>query len=76
MAGLRFTNPIGLAAGLDKNAVAVSGFSRLGFGHIEVGTVTPRAQPGNPKPRVFRLERDRGLINRFGFNNDGNDGLL
>ena len=76
MAGLRFANPIGLAAGLDKNAVAVSGFSRLGFGHIEVGTVTPRAQPGNPKPRVFRLERDRGLINRFGFNNDGIDALV
>ena len=65
-----------MAAGLDKNAVAVSGFSRLGFGHIEVGTVTPRAQPGNPKPRVFRLERDRGLINRFGFNNDGIDALV
>src|SRR6056300_740851 len=76
VAGLRFANPIGLAAGLDKNAVAVSGFSRLGFGHIEVGTVTPRAQPGNPKPRVFRLERDRGLINRFGFNNDGIDALV
>ena len=76
VAGLRFANPIGLAAGLDKNGVAVSGFSRLGFGHIEVGTVTPRAQPGNPKPRVFRLERDRGLINRFGFNNDGIDALV
>ena len=76
VAGLRFANPIGLAAGLDKNAVAVSGFSRLGFGHVEVGTVTPRAQPGNPKPRVFRLERDRGLINRFGFNNDGIDALV
>jgi len=76
VAGLRFDNPIGLAAGLDKNAVAVSGFSRLGFGHIEVGTVTPRAQPGNPKPRVFRLEHDHGLINRFGFNNDGIDALV
>lgn len=76
VAGLQFANPVGLAAGLDKNAEAVSGFSRLGFGHIEVGTVTPQPQPGNPKPRVFRLTQDQGLINRFGFNNDGVDALV
>lgn len=76
IAGLRFKNSIGLAAGLDKDGVAVSGFSRLGFGHLEVGTVTPRPQPGNPKPRVFRLEEDAGLINRFGFNNHGVDALV
>ena len=74
--GLQFKNAIGLAAGLDKNGVAISGFSRLGFGHIEVGTVTPRPQPGNPKPRVFRLTEDAGLINRFGFNNLGIDALV
>lgn len=76
IAGLQFKNSIGLAAGLDKDGVAVSGFSRLGFGHLEVGTVTPRPQPGNPKPRVFRLEEDSGLINRFGFNNHGVDALV
>ena len=76
IAGLKFKNTIGLAAGLDKNGVAISGFSRLGFGHIEVGTVTPRPQPGNPKPRVFRLTEDIGLINRFGFNNLGIDALV
>ena len=76
IAGLKFNNPIGLAAGLDKNGEAVSGFSRLGFGHIEVGTVTPRPQPGNPRPRVFRLEEDSGLINRFGFNNLGIDAMV
>ena len=76
IAGLQFKNSIGLAAGLDKDGVAVSGFSRLGFGHLEVGTVTPRPQPGNPKPRVFRLEEDAGLINRFGFNNHGVDALV
>ena len=76
IAGLQFKNAIGLAAGLDKNGVAISGFSRLGFGHIEVGTVTPRPQPGNPKPRVFRLTEDAGLINRFGFNNLGIDALV
>lgn len=76
IAGLHFNNAIGLAAGLDKNGVAISGFSRLGFGHIEVGTVTPRPQPGNPKPRVFRLTEDTGLINRFGFNNLGIDALV
>ena len=76
IAGLKFDNPIGLAAGLDKNGEAVSGFSRLGFGHIEVGTVTPRPQPGNPRPRVFRLQEDSGLINRFGFNNLGIDAMV
>lgn len=74
--GLHFANPIGLAAGLDKNADAVSGLSQFGFGHIEVGTVTPRAQLGNPKPRLFRLIEDRALINRFGFNNDGVDAMV
>jgi dihydroorotate dehydrogenase len=76
IAGLQFANPVGLAAGLDKNAEAVSGLSRLGFGHIEVGTVTPQPQPGNDKPRVFRLTNDLGLINRFGFNNDGVNALV
>lgn len=74
--GLHFANPIGLAAGLDKNAEAVAGLSHLGFGHIEVGTVTPRPQPGNPKPRLFRLADDQALINRFGFNNDGVDAVV
>jgi dihydroorotate dehydrogenase len=69
--GLRFANPIGLAAGLDKNAVALHGWAGLGFGHVEVGTVTRRPQPGNPRPRVFRLPADRALINRMGFPNDG-----
>lgn len=76
IAGLEFANPVGLAAGLDKNAEAVSGLSQLGFGHIEVGTVTPQPQPGNPKPRIFRLKQDRALINRFGFNNLGIDALV
>lgn len=69
--GLPFANPIGLAAGLDKNAEAIPGFSAMGFGFLEVGTVTPRPQPGNEKPRVFRLPEDRALINRMGFNNIG-----
>jgi dihydroorotate dehydrogenase len=69
--GLRFANPIGLAAGLDKNGLALNGWAALGFGHVEVGTVTPRAQAGNPRPRVFRLPADRALINRMGFSNDG-----
>ena len=71
--GLRFTNPIGLAAGFDKDAVAIKGLARLGFGFIETGTVTPRPQPGNPRPRIFRLEADRAIINRLGFNNGGID---
>ncbi|MGE4048682.1 MAG: quinone-dependent dihydroorotate dehydrogenase [Acetobacteraceae bacterium] len=69
--GLRFANPIGLAAGFDKNAVVVPGLMRLGFGFVETGTVTPRPQKGNPRPRLFRLEPDQAVINRMGFNNDG-----
>lgn len=69
--GLSFANRIGLAAGLDKDAVAVAGLARLGFGFLEVGTVTPRPQPGNPKPRLFRLRQDEALINRMGFNGAG-----
>ena len=70
---LEFPNPLGMAAGFDKNGVAVSGLAGLGFGHIEVGTVTPQPQPGNPKPRVFRLVGEGGLINRLGFPNVGAD---
>jgi dihydroorotate dehydrogenase len=69
--GLRFPNPIGLAAGLDKNAAAIPAWQALGFGAIEVGTVTALPQPGNPRPRLFRLPRDGAIINRMGFNNDG-----
>lgn len=69
--GLTFSNPVGLAAGFDKNGEAVDTLSALGFGFIEVGTVTSEAQPGNPKPRIFRLPKDRALINRLGFNNCG-----
>jgi len=69
--GLSFESPVGLAAGFDKNAVAIRGFHTLGFGHVEVGTVTPLSQPGNPRPRLFRLPADNALINRMGFNNDG-----
>ena len=73
LAGLDLPNPVGLAAGLDKNAEALSGLSRLGFGFVECGSVTPLPQPGNPKPRLFRLSEDRGIINRMGFNNAGLD---
>lgn len=69
--GLEFANPIGMAAGFDKNAVAVGALAALGFGFVEVGTVTHHAQPGNPKPRMFRLPADNALINRLGFNNEG-----
>ena len=69
--GKEFTNPIGLAAGFDKSAEAYNSLLKLGFGFVEVGTVTPLKQFGNPKPRVFRLENDHALINRLGFNNDG-----
>ncbi|MFF5856680.1 quinone-dependent dihydroorotate dehydrogenase [Streptomyces sp. NPDC012751] len=69
--GLRMHGPFGLAAGFDKNAVAIDGMSMLGFDHVEVGTVTGEAQPGNPRKRLFRLVADRALINRMGFNNDG-----
>lgn len=71
VAGLRLSNPVGLAAGFDKNAEALRGLVRAGFGFVEVGAITPRPQPGNPKPRLFRLTEDRAAINRFGFNNDG-----
>lgn len=71
IAGLEMSNPVGLAAGLDKNGEALEGLSRLGFGAVECGSVTPRAQPGNPKPRLFRLVEDRAVINRMGFNNEG-----
>jgi dihydroorotate dehydrogenase len=71
VAGLRFRNPIGLAAGFDKNAEMVDQLEALGFGFIEIGTVTPKPQPGNDKPRLFRLKKDKALINRMGFNNKG-----
>ena len=71
--GMRFSNPVGLAAGFDKNAEVYREFSAFGFSFIEVGTVTPLGQPGNPRPRSFRLKADRGLINRMGFNNRGAD---
>ena len=71
LAGLDLPNPVGLAAGLDKNGEALRGLSRLGFGFVECGSVTPRPQPGNPKPRLFRLAEDRAIINRMGFNNAG-----
>ncbi len=71
LAGLNLPNPVGLAAGFDKNGEALAPLSRSGFGFIEVGAVTPRPQPGNPKPRLFRLTEDRAAINRFGFNNEG-----
>lgn len=74
--GLRFPNRVGLAAGLDKNAAHIDGLAALGFGFIECGTVTPRPQPGNPKPRLFRLPEAEALINRLGFNNDGVDRFL
>jgi dihydroorotate dehydrogenase len=71
VSGLAFPNPVGLAAGLDKDAEAVAALGALGFGFVEVGTLTPKPQPGNPQPRLFRLPKDRGLINRMGFNNHG-----
>lgn len=74
--GIDFPNPIGLAAGLDKNGAAIDGLARLGFGFIEIGTVTPRPQPGNPKPRMFRLPQANAIINRMGFNNLGLDVLI
>ena len=74
--GLEFSHPIGLAAGLDKNGDYLDGLAKLGFSHIELGTVTPKAQPGNPKPRLFRLPKAQAIINRMGFNNKGVDALL
>ena len=74
--GLKFPNPVGLAAGLDKNGDCIDALGALGFGFIEIGTVTPLPQPGNPKPRLFRLPEVQGIINRMGFNNDGVDALI
>src|SRR5262249_41857861 len=73
--GIRFPNPVGLAAGLDKNGDYIDALAALGFGFIEIGTITPRPQPGNPPPRMFRLPAARALINRLGFNNHGVDPL-
>lgn len=75
VAGLKLANPLGLAAGYDKNAVALPALMRAGFGFLEVGAATPRPQPGNPKPRLFRLTEDRAAINRFGFNNEGMEAI-
>ena len=74
--GLAFPNPVGLAAGLDKNGAYIDALAGLGFGFVEIGTVTPRPQPGNPKPRLFRLPQANAIINRMGFNNDGVDKLI
>jgi dihydroorotate dehydrogenase len=74
--GLTFPNPVGLAAGLDKNGDCIDGLAALGFGFIEIGTITPLPQPGNPKPRLFRLPQANAIINRMGFNNDGVDKLI
>ena len=74
--GLEFKNPVGLAAGLDKNAECIDAFSQMGFGFVEVGTVTPRPQAGNDKPRIFRLPESNAIINRMGFNNKGVDNLV
>jgi dihydroorotate dehydrogenase len=74
--GLNFPNPIGMAAGFDKNAETSDALLRLGFGFVEVGTVTPKPQTGNPRPRIFRLERDQAVVNRLGFNNDGAEAVL
>ncbi|SDY91711.1 dihydroorotate oxidase A [Jannaschia faecimaris] len=75
LAGLELPNPVGLAAGFDKNATALAPLARCAFGFLEVGAVTPRPQPGNPKPRLFRLTEDAAAINRFGFNNEGMDAI-
>ena len=73
--GINFPNPVGLAAGVDKNGVALPAWAALGFGFIEIGTITAKPQPGNPKPRIFRLPEERALINRLGFNNEGADAI-
>ncbi len=75
VAGIRFNGPVGLAAGMDKDGRALQSWSRLGFSHVELGTVTGQAQPGNPKPRMFRLKASRGVINRMGFNNHGSEAI-
>jgi len=74
--GIKFSNPVGLAAGLDKNAEVYDMFGTMGFGFVEIGTVTPKGQPGNPKPRSFRLTKDKALINRMGINNEGADQVI
>lgn len=74
--GITFPNAVGLAAGLDKNGAVIDGMAALGFGFIEIGTVTPRPQPGNPRPRLFRVKEAQGIVNRFGFNNLGVDHLI
>ncbi len=76
VAGITFPNAVGLAAGLDKNGECIDAFGSMGFGFVEVGTVTPRPQPGNPKPRIFRLPEKHAIINRMGFNNHGVDHLV
>ena len=76
LAGLQFPNRVGMAAGLDKNARCIDALAAMGFGFVEVGTVTPKGQPGNPKPRMFRIPQVKGLINRLGFNNDGLDAFI
>lgn len=76
LAGLKFPNRVGMAAGLDKNARVIDGLAAMGFGFVEVGTVTPKGQPGNPKPRMFRLPQANALINRLGFNNEGLDAFI
>lgn len=73
--GREFSNPVGLAAGFDKDGEGVQGLTKIGFGFIEIGSVTPEAQPGNPKPRVFRLKEDKAIINRYGFNSEGHDAV-
>ncbi|NPD13941.1 quinone-dependent dihydroorotate dehydrogenase [Xinfangfangia sp. D13-10-4-6] len=75
LAGMLLPNPVGLAAGYDKNAIAIAPLSRAGFGFVEVGAATPRPQPGNPRPRLFRLREDQAAINRFGFNNEGAEAI-
>ena len=74
--GLNVPNPVGIAAGFDKNAEVPDALLRLGFGFVEVGTITPMPQPGNPRPRLFRLDADHGVINRLGFNSQGADAAL
>ena len=76
LAGLTFPNRVGMAAGLDKNARCIDALGAMGFGFVEVGTVTPKGQPGNPKPRMFRLPEAQALINRLGFNNEGLEAFL
>ena len=76
LAGLKFANPLGLAAGFDKNATCFTGAMGLGFAHVEVGTITPKPQPGNPKPRVFRLPEENAVINRYGFNSQGMEAVV